>query len=163
MNQLQSLVASFVTGATLGQGLNNSKTPCTIAAINLTLSGRFTDDCPHCMSPELCDFVVILQDSLSHECRNSPEWKSIIPLLLNTKDQDAEIKSRIQELSTKLLINAGYSSTETADTAKLHDWQFTSVQLCNKLNITGATKIRAFWDSLNPSALVREVLDLRCS
>jgi hypothetical protein len=163
MNQLQSLVASFVTGATLGQGLNNSQTPCTIATINLTLSGRFTDNCPECMSPELCDFVITLQDSLSHECRNSPEWKSIIPLLLNTKDQNAEIKSHIQKLSIRLLSNAGYSPTKAADTAELDDWHFTSVQLYQKLNITEATEIRAFWDSLNPSALVREVLGLGCS
>ena len=163
MNQLQSQVATFVTAATLGQGLNDSQTPCTIAAINLTLTGRFTDNCPECMSPELCDFVVILQDSLSHECRNSPEWKSVIPLLLNTKDQNAEIKSRIRELSTRLLTNAGYSLATATAVAELDDWQFTSVQLYQKLNITEATGMRAFWDSLNPSALVKEALELRCS
>lgn len=163
MNLPQKLVATFVTGATLGQGLNDSQTPCTIAAINLTLSGRFSDDCPECMSPELCDFVIYLQDSITHECRNSAEWKSVIPLLLDTKDQNAEIKNRIRELSKRLLINAGYSSAEATDTAELDDWLFTSTQLYNQLNITNASEMRAFWQSLNPPGLAREVLGISCS
>jgi hypothetical protein len=163
VNQLQSQVASFVTNTTLGQGLDDSQTPCTIAAINLTLSGRFTDDCPRCMSQELCDFVIILQDSLSHESRNSPEWKSVIPLLLNTKDQNEKIKSRIRRLSTRLLTNVGYSLTEATVFANSDDWLYTLEFLHRKLNITEATEVRAFWDSLNPSALVREVLGLGCS
>lgn len=159
MNEIQSLVASFVTSATLGKGLDNSKTPCTIAAINLTLSGRYTDECPECMSPELCDFVVVLQDRLSNKCRNSAEWKSIIPLLLNTKDQDAEIKSRIRKLSTKLLTNEGYSLTKATDLADLDDWCYTLEFMC-KLNSAISSEVEAYWDSLNPPGLVMKVLGL---
>jgi hypothetical protein len=153
-------VAAFVANTTLGEGLHSKTEPCTIAAINLVLRHLFTDACPECMSPELCDFVITLQDSISESTRNSAEWKSIVPLLLNTKDQNAEIKNRIQELGTKLLLTVGYKLTVAADIASDNDWHYVALKSYQKLNITKSRKMRAFWDSHNPSVLVRRVLGL---
>lgn len=153
-------VATFVVNTTLGWGLNSKTEPCTIAAINLVLRDLFTDDCPECMSPELCEFVITLQDSISEPTRNSAEWKSIIPLLINTKNQNTEIKNRIQELGTQLLLTAGYSLTEATKITSGNDWYSVAVRLYQLHNITDSTKMIAFWDSLNPPALVRRVLGL---
>ena len=153
-------VATFVANTTLGWGLNSKTEPCTIAAINLAVRDLFTDACPECISPELCDFVITLQDSISEPTRNSAEWKSIIPLLINTKDQNTEIKNHIQELGTQLLLTAGYNLTEAADIASLTDWYYVAVRLYQVHNITDSAKMIAFWDSLNPPALVRRVLGL---
>lgn len=96
-------VAEFVKSVTLRAGLGHAefvgldqKRTCTIGAINLALTGRLRDDPLPCMSLSLTDFVIELQDRMSDTTRNSAEWRAIIPLLLDTKDQENEIKEHIR-------------------------------------------------------------------
>jgi hypothetical protein len=92
-------VAEFLTSVTLVAGLGSSRMDprktCTIGAINLALTGLRRDDPLPCMSPSLTNFVIVLQDRMSNAARNSAEWKAIIPLLLDTRNQEDEIKKRI--------------------------------------------------------------------
>ena len=44
-------IADFLAEHQLSSGLGTAEEPCSIAAINLALTGRLTDDIPQCMSP----------------------------------------------------------------------------------------------------------------
>jgi hypothetical protein len=58
--------------------------PCSIAAINLIISGELTDDIPDCMSEVIGRFIVRIQDAMPKEIRNSQEWKELLPRAAGT-------------------------------------------------------------------------------
>ncbi len=76
----------------LSIGVGTEKSPCSIAAINLALSGRLTDDVPECASPARCAFVIRLQDRLPAAIRDSAEWRAALPLLAGTRGMSEDLR-----------------------------------------------------------------------
>lgn len=89
-------VARFLSKTTLSQGVGSPDSPCSIAAINLALTGRLTDERPPCMSPVIYHFAVEAQDSASHAMRNSREWKALLPWAAGSLDEDAVELERLE-------------------------------------------------------------------
>lgn len=77
-------IAAKLANMTLSAGLGNEHSACSIAAINLALSGRLTDEIPDCMSEVVGEWIIKVQDSMPSEIRNSPRWKSLLPLAAGT-------------------------------------------------------------------------------
>ena len=68
---------SIETHPHLARGLGTVKEPCTLAAINLALSGRPTDGIPECMSLWIGRFLISVQDSCPADLgRDHPRWRS---------------------------------------------------------------------------------------
>jgi hypothetical protein len=65
-------------------GLGTKKSACSIAAINLAVSGTLTDDIPDCMSDVLGKATIRLQDSMPSEMRNSLRYKALLPDMAGT-------------------------------------------------------------------------------
>lgn len=80
----QAAIAAKLDGMTLPSGLGNEHNACSIAAINLALSGRLTDDIPDCMSAVIGKWIIGVQDFMPAEMRNSERWKSLLPLAAGT-------------------------------------------------------------------------------
>ncbi len=57
---------------------------CSIAAINLALTGELTDRIPACMSDALGTWIIIVQDGMPHKMRNSKEWREMLPYAAGT-------------------------------------------------------------------------------
>ena len=76
----------------LSVGVGTERSPCSIAAINLALSGRLTDDVPECASPARCAFVIGLQDRLPASIRDSAEWRAALPLLAGTRGMPEDLR-----------------------------------------------------------------------
>ena len=70
---------AYLTTHFLPQGLGDEQSACTLAAINLAMSGKLTDDIPDCMSEVLGCAAIRLQDAMSTEMRNSQRYKRLIP------------------------------------------------------------------------------------
>ncbi len=70
---------AYLATHTLPKGVGHEESACTLAAINLAMSGRLTDDIPACMSEVLGKAAIGLQDAMPDEMRNSPRYKSLIP------------------------------------------------------------------------------------
>jgi hypothetical protein len=70
---------AYLATHTLPKGLGDTESACTLAAINLAMSGELTDDIPDCMSAVLGKAAIDLQDAMPNEMRNSQRYKSIIP------------------------------------------------------------------------------------
>jgi hypothetical protein len=68
----------------LPSGLGDEHSACSIAAINLALSGKLTDEIPYCMSRVIGQWIIVVQDSMPGEVRNSAKWKSLLPLAAGT-------------------------------------------------------------------------------
>jgi hypothetical protein len=73
---------------TLPSGLGTEESACSIAAINLALTGELTDDIPDCMSEVIGRWIIPTQDAMPAELRNSPRWKSLLPLAAGTGQGD---------------------------------------------------------------------------
>lgn len=84
----------------LGEGLGTEDSPCSIAAVNLALYGRLTDDIPDCMSLVIGKWVRHLQDLMPHATRNCREYKiDLLPLAAGTgRDREKE-KARFNLLA----------------------------------------------------------------
>jgi hypothetical protein len=61
----------------LAKGVGDKESACTVAAINLTLTGKLTAKVPDCMSLVLGRAVIGLQDAMPREMRNSPRYKAL--------------------------------------------------------------------------------------
>ena len=65
-------------------GLGTKDSACSVAAINLALTGEITDKIPKCMSYPLGQWIIKVQDTMPGEMRNSAEWKALLPLAAGT-------------------------------------------------------------------------------
>jgi hypothetical protein len=68
----------------LRSGLGDEHGTCSVAAINLALTGELTDKTPLCMSPVVGKWIVVVQDSMPTQIRNSQRWKSLLPSAAGT-------------------------------------------------------------------------------
>ena len=86
-------IADFLATHNLASGLGTAEKPCSIAAINLALTGRLTDDIPECMSPVIGRWIIGVQDTMPNAMRNSADWKALLPLAAGT-GRDAALEQR---------------------------------------------------------------------
>jgi hypothetical protein len=80
----QFAIADFLRTHRLPKGMGTEEAACSIAAINLALSGKLTDDVPDCMSLVIGRWIIGAQDAMPDGMRNSDEWKSLLPLAAGT-------------------------------------------------------------------------------
>jgi hypothetical protein len=75
---------AYLATHTLPNGLGYRESACTLAAINLAMRGKLTDDIPACMSNVLGKATIQLQDAMPAEMRNSDRYKALIPNMPGT-------------------------------------------------------------------------------
>jgi hypothetical protein len=80
----QTAIAVKLAGMHLPSGLGDEEAACSIAAINLALTGTLTDNIPPCMSEVIGKWIIKVQDSMPDDMRNSAQWKSLLPLAAGT-------------------------------------------------------------------------------
>jgi hypothetical protein len=80
----QTAIADYLDGRHLGSGIGTVEKPCSVAAINLALTGQLTDDIPDCMSPVIGRWIIRIQDAMPDALRNSDRWRSLLPLAAGT-------------------------------------------------------------------------------
>jgi len=94
----QAAIAAKLKDMTLPSGLGDEHSACSIAAINLALTGKLTDKIPDCMSLVIGRWIIGVQDAMPHEMRNSLRWKSLLPLAAGTgRDHEQERLALIME------------------------------------------------------------------
>jgi len=84
MPEHKAKLEKYLATHTLPSGLGSKKSACSIAAINLAMSGTFTDDIPDCMSVVLGRATIRLQDAMPCEMRNSLRYKALLPNMAGT-------------------------------------------------------------------------------
>jgi len=77
-------IAALLERTTLCTGLGRGERPdgkvdaCSVAAINLALTGELTDRIPDCMSNVVGRWVIAIQDRMPDDIRNSVEWRTAL-------------------------------------------------------------------------------------
>ena len=69
----------YLATHSLPSGLGTEESACTLAAINLAITGKLTDEIPSCMSLVLGGTAIRLQDVMPDQMRNSKRYKRLIP------------------------------------------------------------------------------------
>ena len=86
----------FRPGYEIPKGIGTEKAACSVAAINLALSGELTDRIPDCMSRVVGRWIIKVQDTMPAAMRNSREWRELLPLAAGTgRDREQERLARI--------------------------------------------------------------------
>ena len=88
-------IADFLAHRHLASGLGTAEEPCSIAAINLALTGHLTDDIPPCMSRVVGCWIIRVQDAMPDAVRNSRDWKALLPLAAGTGRDPAQERRRV--------------------------------------------------------------------
>ena len=74
----------LATHPTLAVGIGTAEQACSVAAINLALSGELTDRVPDCMSRVIGRWIIGIQDRMPDDIRNSADWRDLLPLAAGT-------------------------------------------------------------------------------
>ena len=91
----EQAIRDFLVGMDIPAGLGDEKSACSIAAINLALTGELTDAIPRCMSPVIGRWIIGVQDAMPHAVRNSDEWRGLLPLAAGTGRDHEKVRRDI--------------------------------------------------------------------
>ena len=94
MTDQEKIAAKLAECPTLAVGIGSYTEPCTIAAINIALTGKLTDETPDCASPVICSWVRKVQDNCPPNLgRDNPSWRFAVPMIAGTRkwrDEDGQ-------------------------------------------------------------------------
>ena len=74
----------YLASHEVAEGIGTQESACSVAAINLALTAELTDTIPMCMSKVIGQWMVIVQDEMPSEMRNSSGWKRLLPMAAGT-------------------------------------------------------------------------------
>ena len=89
--QQRDAISAKLAGMHITVGLGTEHEACSVAAINLALTGALTDKIPDCMSAVIGRWIITVQDAMPDAMRNSAQWRELIPLAAGT-GRGAEIE-----------------------------------------------------------------------
>jgi len=89
--EVRARLEDYLSTHDLPIGLGDEESACSIAAINMSLSGELTDNIPACMSEVLGRATITLQDDMPSHMRNSDRYKAWLPTAAGTgRDHEQE-------------------------------------------------------------------------
>ena len=181
----QASIAKKLEGMHLPSGLGNEHSACSIAAINLALYGRLTDEIPDCMSEVIGRWIIVVQGAMPGEVRNSERWKSLLPLAAGTgREQEQErleiilswmwgtVLPRLQPLADQQGFGKQWQQMttertfESADAAGVATWAARAAAKAARAARAAAKAARAAavageaWSNFDPCGLLEQLIKI---
>lgn len=98
VEQCQAIEKRAIGQPHIPTGLGTEEEACSIAMINLALTGTLTDQIPDCMSPVVGQWIIGVQDNMPDAMRNSLGWRMLLPAAAGTgRDHEKERLDLIME------------------------------------------------------------------
>lgn len=169
----QTKVADLLEGVTLGHGIGTEAGPCTVAAVNLALTGTLTDKCPDCVCPVLHAWVIPVQDAMPLDTLNSPEWLALVPLLagsVSTPEVEQARVDRIMEWmwdrlgdeavldSVPEVVRPAWDRMLTERTAEAAEAAGDAAEAAGDAAWAAEAAGAEYWSRANPAGLLAELL-----
>ena len=89
--EIRAKLERYLATHNLPKGMGSEESACSIAAINLAISGKMTDEIPDCMSEVIGCATITLQDAMPDDMRNSARYKAWLPTAVGTgRDREQE-------------------------------------------------------------------------
>ena len=81
----------YLASHELVAGIGTEESTCSVAATNLALTEKVTGTIPMCMSKVIGQWMIVVQDAMPSEMRNSSGWKCLLPMAAGTgRDREEE-------------------------------------------------------------------------
>jgi hypothetical protein len=80
----EASIAAYLKGRHIPAGVGTAESACSVAAINLALTGRLTDAIPACMSLVVGRWIIVIQDAMPDAMRNGEPWRALLPRAAGT-------------------------------------------------------------------------------
>lgn len=161
MTEPQTKIAELLKTCHLTSGLGNDKhEACSIAAINLGMTGKLTDEIPDCMSLVIGRWIIRIQDAMSEEIRNSEEWKSLLPFAAGTgRELEKERLEIIMDWMWIMVLPELQEAADRGDYGK--EWSdMCEVRTAAAANAANAANAK-FWQVINPPALLKKLIEVK--
>src|SRR5271165_2996249 len=91
----EQAITAYLATRDISVGVGTEESACSIAAINLALTGELTDAIPGCMSEVIGRWIIRIQDAMPAAMRNSPEWRQLLPLAAGTGRELEQVRLAI--------------------------------------------------------------------
>lgn len=141
-------IAAYLDTHELPKGLGSNESACSIAAINLALTGRLTDEIPACMSRVIGRWIIGIQDAAPHEMRNSPEWKR----LTTEKTRAADAAARAYADADAAARVYSYAAARAAAAADAY--------AAARVYAAAAAASKNFWANVDPAACLARMIEV---
>ncbi len=82
----------YLASHELADGIGTEESACSVAAINLALTAKVTDTIPMCMSEVIGEWMIVVQDAMPSEMRNSSGWKCLLPMAAGTGREREDVR-----------------------------------------------------------------------
>ena len=96
--ETQQKIFDLITPMTIPSGVGTKDNACTIAALNLSLSGELTDKIPDCCSEVIGKWAILIQDAMPAAMRNSERYKMLVPYLAGTSRDPKKEAARFKTI-----------------------------------------------------------------
>jgi hypothetical protein len=138
-------LSAYLATHHLPAGLGTKEEACSIAAINLVLTGELTDETPDCMSMIIGAWIRRIQDPMPDTMRNSEQWKTLLPAAAGTGRNSDDERRRVDLIIEWLWTTVLPSVQPVAD---LHgfgeEWRrMTTAKAANATNAANAANAAA--------------------
>ena len=96
--QEQSIRTTLAAMPALAVGLGTQDQACSIAALNLGLTGTLTDRVPDCMSAAIGRWIIGVQDRMPATIRDSAVWRELLVLSAGTgREHEPERRALVMD------------------------------------------------------------------
>ena len=151
-------------------GIGTRESACSIASINLALSGRLTDDIPYCMSDVIGKWIIHIQDEMPHAMRNSEAWKRLLPLAAGTgKDRKLEhlrleMIKKWAVVSISEITKKSQRHVENDYTLRIGSSEHIACLVVDAIKLCSVRSVKEsqsrHWKSVNPTKLLSRLIKI---
>jgi hypothetical protein len=184
MTPNEQAIADYFANRTIPSGLGTRESACSIAGINLALTGTLTDKIPDCMSEVIGHWIIVIQDSMLSSIRNSARWKSLLPYAAGTgRNKETErlaiildwmwgtVLPSVQttadergfraEWETMLTERTAYAANAARMAASAAEWAARAAKTVRWVAEAGPVKLTsttAVWEKFDPCGLLERMI-----
>lgn len=164
-------ISDYLKDRPISKGIGTREQACSIAAINLALTGELTDNIPDCMSEVIGRWIIVIQDTMPFDMRNSNEWRILLPEAAGTGREKESARMGIildwmwetvlptlkpiadqqPALLSALFDAAGYAAVRAPDAAG-----YAAARAADAT--ADAADAAGFWEIVNPPALLARLV-----
>lgn len=162
LTPIQKQIRDFIATHPLCSGLGTKESACTIAAINLVISGLLEDERPDCVCPVIHRWVIPIQDAMPNNLRNNG-WSQLVPLIAGSKSTPA-----VEQKRKAIILDWmwGIVLPQLLPVAKKYSFEKEwSAMLELKTQSAAASAARAadaaYWEAVNPAKLLQKLLSVK--
>jgi hypothetical protein len=160
LTEIQNNIRDYLSSHRICAGLGLEESACTIAAINLCISGRLTDARPDCVCRVIHKWVIPIQDAMPDDMRNNG-WTALVPLIAGSFNPELESKRKDLILDWMWTIVLPQLIPVAEKYGFGSEWTEMLDMKTSYAARAAYAAAAAYWKAVNPTALLEKLLSVK--